>query len=1078
MAKRFSPSVNILTQDVDLSQYFLTSNVQAVFDLITNNYNSGIRSLNLIGAYGTGKSSFLSALMQHLIDEQVFLDDHKWCTLKQFTILKAVSDYDSFIRQFADLIGSNSDKPQQLLKNFVQFLTLQNQQGNCVVVVVDEFGKMLEYAAKYEPEKELYFIQQLAELVNSGDYEVVWISTLHQDFSGYAHQLSRLQRNEWVKVKGRFKEITFNEPVEQLLFLASQRLNNAVPTFVQPAFEKLFQAIVDANVFPLRDFFNPEVAAKLYPLDILATAVLAQALQQYGQNERSLFSFLSGDNYFDLKDFDQGNANFYGVSAVHDYLNYNLHSFLHSKVNPHYSQWAEIRNALERVDGEFDFKQQTLYHGIVKTIGIFQLFLPANAVIDRTFLAAYLDHVLNITGSAQAIAELEQRFIIRYYQRKHRYTLYEASDVDIDVAISDAAAEVSRANDVVHYLGTYFDFPTMSAKRAYFDRGTPRVFQFKISDNPYNATLPQGEVDGFVNLIFSTFLSVNDLEKVSGQNDHAVLYGLYQNPDEIRNLIEEIEKAEIAREKHKEDRIARRELDSIIDLQRNLLNHYVMESFFNREIVRWFYHGAEVFTITNNRRFNEILSEICTEVYHHAPVFRSEIANKTKLSTAASLARKELFQALFLNAEKENLGIKGFPPQKSIYYSLLRQTHIHEYGNGGWFLQEPELEADPFRFGPLFEASNAFLDSSRGVRRNVGELYEKLGKAPFKLKKGFLDFWIPIFMILKKSDYALYGEFGYIADLNAEILELLVKKPDNYALKAFDVAGVRINMFNRYREMLQLPQKERTDNEAFVQTIVPFIKFYKELHAYAKNTRRISKPSQKIRKALIDADDPERLFFEDFPAALGFDLIQLNKDPLLLGEFTTALQNAIRELRSAYEQLLVRFEKVINSLWNTDLEFADYKAKLRARYQVGLKSYLLLPYQRTFYDRVFSPLEDRKAWLSSVAQSLIAKPLEQSNDDDELRLFDRFLELIHELDNLNEIGKQPKLADTDETFKLEITRPGEDVRNQVITVPKEKSTKFKQAQNDIETALAGENRFTKIAILAEMLKKEIDRDGK
>ena len=27
---------------------------------------------------------------------------------------------------------------------------------------------------------------------------------------------------EWTKVKGRFREITFNEPVEQLLFLASE----------------------------------------------------------------------------------------------------------------------------------------------------------------------------------------------------------------------------------------------------------------------------------------------------------------------------------------------------------------------------------------------------------------------------------------------------------------------------------------------------------------------------------------------------------------------------------------------------------------------------------------------------------------------------------------------------------------------------------------------------------------------------------------------------------------------------------------------------------------------------------------
>jgi ribosomal protein S15P/S13E len=611
MAKHFSPSVNIVINDIDLSQYFITSNVQSVFDAIINNYRSGLRTINLVGAYGTGKSSFLSAFTQHLSGDKVFYDSSSWSKYKQFHILKVISEYESFSEQFRSLVGSRSLKSSELLRDFEKLVTTENQKGKCVVIIVDEFGKVLEYAARHEPEKELYFLQQLAELINNGDHEVVWITTLHQDFAGYANQLSRLQRNEWTKVKGRFKEIVFNEPVEQVLYLASQRINGEIPKSVGPSFDALFKAVVDAKVYPLRDFFTVEVAEKLYPLDILSAAVLSLSLQQYGQNERSLFSFLNGDSYFDLKDFDISKANFYAVNAVYDYLNYNLHSFLHSKINPHYSKWAEIRNALERVDGEFDFKKQTIYYAIVKAIGMFQIFLPGSAVIDQNFLSSYLSNALNMPDIDEAIQELEKKYIIRYYHRTHRYTLYEASDVDIDVAILDAAAEISRANDVVKYLGTYFNFPTVSAKRVYFEKGTPRVFQFKISDNPYISTIPQGETDGFVNLIFNTFLLAEDLATVSANNHQAILYGLYQNPEEIKGLIEEIEKAEIAQEKHKEDRIAKRELDAIIDLQKNLLNHYVMDSFFNPAIVRWFYNGREVNTITNNRRFNEMLSAIC-----------------------------------------------------------------------------------------------------------------------------------------------------------------------------------------------------------------------------------------------------------------------------------------------------------------------------------------------------------------------------------------------------------------------------------------------------------------------------------
>jgi hypothetical protein len=104
--------------------------------------------------------------------------------------------------------------------------------------------------------------------------------------------------------------------------------------------------------------------------------------------------------------------------------------------------------------------------------------------------------------------------------------------------------------------------------------------------------------------------------------------------------------------------------------------------------------------------------------------------------------------------------------------------------------------------------------------------------------------------------------------------------------------------------------------------------------------------------------------------------------------------------------------------------------------------------------------------------------LEQSNDDDELRLFDRFLELIHELDNLSDISKQPVVTEDEETFKLEISMPGQQTRQQIITIPKDKTAAFNAAKIDIERSLSGETHFMKIAILAEMLKNELGNDGK
>ena len=79
---------------------------------------------------------------------------------------------------------------------------------------------MYKRQIKHNTESELYFIQLLSEWVNDTSIDALFITTLHQDFSTYGQELSKVKRDEWNKVKGRLRDIPFNEPVEQLLYLA------------------------------------------------------------------------------------------------------------------------------------------------------------------------------------------------------------------------------------------------------------------------------------------------------------------------------------------------------------------------------------------------------------------------------------------------------------------------------------------------------------------------------------------------------------------------------------------------------------------------------------------------------------------------------------------------------------------------------------------------------------------------------------------------------------------------------------------------------------------------------------------
>ena len=1074
MVKHFSPSQNIILNNFEVTDYIITPNTQEVFTSLVKNYAAGVRSFNLIGAYGTGKSTFLNALVYHLNEEKVFLENQDWRKYKRFEILKLVGNYDSIVDNVKELIGSSSVKPTVLVQELEALIKATNAEGKGFIFLIDEFGKFLEYAATNHAEKELYFLQQIAELINSAEHEAAFITTLHQDFAAYSVNLNATQRNEWTKVKGRFKELTFNEPVEQLLLMASKKIEAKPDAAKTAQIKELITVIANAKAFSLKDYFDEKIAKKLSPLDLLSGSVLALALQQYGQNERSLFTFLNTNSFYGIDEFESKRQNFYGVANVYDYLNYNLYSFLNSKANIHYSKWAEIKNALERVEGEVEEHEHVLYQTLIKTIGLLNIFSHAGAKLDKGFLTQYIELTAKLKGVDEAIDNLVRRNLLGYNKYSHRYFYSETTVVNIEDAIEEAGLEISRANNIVNFLNGYLPLAPVSAKRAYYERGTPRVFEYKITDSPYQASQPSGQVDGFINLIFSNNIKAAELLKESASHSHAILYAHFLRVDDIQHAIEEIEKAEIAKGKYPNDKIIQRELSAIIDIQKSLLNYFLYEGFYDAASVNWYYRGEQK-TFKNSKDFNAFLSDIVNEVYHLTPIFVSELANKTKLSTPISGARKALVEALIHNGHEEGLSFTGFPPQKAIYLSLLKETGIHRQTEGSWALQEiTDPAQDPYRFIPLFKACQAFIETSKGAKRSIAEFYEYLEQAPFKLKRGFLDCWIPIYLLMKTDDFALYGQNGFIPEIDEEVLELLVKNPNSYSIKAFDTDGIKVRLFNQYRDLLALGEEKKTSNEAFIKTIIPFFKFYKDLKPYVKQTKNVSKKARDVRKALTDATEPEKLFFEDLPNALNYDLVQLNKKPELLQQFSAELQETIRELRNAYEELLTKFEAIINSLWNSDYTFTDYKTALRQRYQGALKQYLLLPYQKTFYDRLCSPLDDRAAWLSSVAQATVGKTLDQITDKEVEQLQERFLNLIHELDNLNDMAAKGADLENEEVFKVEVTAPGSKLKYKIVRFPKVPDAKFQSLETEMSDLIQKEHKSTKIAILAKLLKQALD----
>lgn len=1068
---KYTPSINIAQTAFDPESYIVTPNAKVVVGNIVDSFNTGIHSFNIIGSYGTGKSNFILAFEDSLRNNSKILITNKgqFNGFVRFRFEKIVGDYASLQKILTGNLFP-TEASDNLFENLKRYLKKAEESEEFVILVIDEFGKLLEYAAKNNPERELYLIQKFTEFINDERRNAILLTTLHQNFNSYAHALTESQRNEWTKVKGRFKEIVFNEPIQQLLYLASKRIEKTHRKIINQNFEQIYNLAITSKFTSASVAY--ETVLKLYPLDLFAAQALTLSIQRYGQNERTLFSFLEATGQSSFQTFKENKNTTYSLADVYDYDIYNFYSYL-SEVNVDSTAWTSIRVGLERVEGLFEGEVATDAIKLVKTIGMLNLFGNTGIQFEREKLSIYARFALGIENPEEIIELLTQHKIIRYAIYKSQYILFEGTDVNIEGELLKAAGIVPRSRDVVEKLITSFNLPIEFAHASYFRKGTPRYFKYEISDYPIKQQ-PQDDIDGFINLIFNDSLSMDTLKQHSACVEDAILYAYFKKADQIIDHIWQLDKlAYVQNNVDSKDNVAQKEIKALIAHEYNLLNSSVLNTLFNYSSdVIWVYRG-EFIDISSKTAFNRQLSAICDQVYCNTPVYVNEMVNKHKPSSAISTARINFLTHLLENGAKANLGFDDgkFPPEKTIYLTLLNNTGIHKRIGREYLFSEPNAES----FMPLWRVCEEFLDSTKEKPRKLGELIKVLRSRPFKLKQGVIDLWLPAFLIIKKNDYSLYNDSGiYIPTITREVLDIMQRSSAGFSIKAFNVEGVKLDLFNKYREALSLNQDAEFTADSLIETIKPFLIFYRKLTKYAKQTKHLEKSTIQFRTVLASAKDPEKTFFEDLPRALGFKDTEIAYNTDVLMRYVELLQKAIRELRMCYSNLINRLESVlIDELDLKSKEYSSYKAELEKRY-ASIKTYLLTEKQKTFLIRILANNTDRTTWYQSLAYIILDKQLEMLLDEEEAYLVDNLVYSFKELLKYIDISSKG-LTGEDNFFRFEMISNNGAVTQQMIQLSTNKVKQAEDLESKIDQLLSGNNDIDSYALLS-ILKKKLNND--
>ncbi|NCC32295.1 MAG: hypothetical protein EOM24_09755 [Chloroflexia bacterium] len=357
-----------------------------------------------------------------------------------------------------------------------------------LLLLVDELGQFLDYAAREEEERDLFVLQSLAEAAaRSGDAPVLVVTILHQAFERYTFNAGPTRRIEWAKVQGRFVDLTFQEPASQMIRMVAAALR---PDARDPLREA--RAAWAARLAPGADALGlrpveigveewTRVVADSYPIHPTVLVALPTLFRQLAQNERSLFAFLHSDEPWALRDVAHstttgGELPAYRLTHLYAYVEASLGPGLFVRARgQRWSELAEARAALTASD--------PLLLDVITAVGtVGALERSSGLRASQAQVAFALADTPEDPAVADALLTLLGRRMLTYRQHRDSYLIWEGSDLDLDALTQEARRELGERASLPALLQRYADATPRIARRHSYRTGAARLFAVRYVD--------------------------------------------------------------------------------------------------------------------------------------------------------------------------------------------------------------------------------------------------------------------------------------------------------------------------------------------------------------------------------------------------------------------------------------------------------------------------------------------------------------------------------------------------------------------------------------------------------------------
>lgn len=982
----------------------------------------------------------------------------------------------------AGLVATGGAVDSRKVLNLVQEVAASAKTD--MLLIIDELGKNLEFAVQNQGAEDLYLLQQLAELSRDNGSQVYIVGLLHQAFTDYGERLASVQRNEWAKIEGRFEHISFNDSPAQMMRLIGQAINRSNAEAILCAINSQAAEWLEGLPSDIKDDFTLNLLDEVYPLHPIVALVLPILCTRYAQNDRSLFTFLTSAEPYSFRNFleetavvdclpERGKESLptLKLDRVYDYFIEAVGMGLASR--PNLQRWVEIQNLIEDAK-----RKDTDTLRVLKAIGILNLVTTTGAVMaTRTLVSLAMCDSPSDTSLShwqQVIESLIEKGLVNHRRQLDELRIWEGSDFNVDLELTKYLEQ--ERSSLVNLLSAIRPLTPLVAQRHSYKTGTLRYFERRYLDGLEDLKKLRCASNGGDGLVgyWVDEASLTDVPSTAADGTPLIVLRAAKL-DLLRSRAREfaaLKKIQTSAPELQTDGVARKEVRYRLVQAEQLLDETLSQAFdvAAPKICCWIQGKQE--TISHVTDLNGKLSDVCDEVYSQGIILWNELINRRELTSQGAKARRELIEAMLETSEQERLGLQGYGPEVSMYFSVLQKTGIHRSEDGDWGFFPPHEDS-----GVLtgWQGIEEFCLLAKHKQQTLDNLYKQLEAPPIGVKRGVIPVLLAAVLLYHIDDVGVYKDGTFIPVLGAEHFELLVKDPSRFAVKYFEVVGVRSQVFKELETILRSPNSQMPPgirNTTLLTVVRPLFQFVKKQPAYTKKTKRLSSEALAVLQTLQQAPEPDELIFTALPQACKLPPIGTDKadDGTTAKTLRKKLVQALREIQTAYDELLRECQNLLHDA------FAVRSSEAKLREDLRVRSHHLMgqSIERILHSFTVAAADETvadKEWLEALVMIVADKPAESWTDEDVTKFEINLSDISRRFKNLEALQKEvaAKGAGFD-ARRITVTRPDGQEIHQMVGIDRDRQDQVDRLVDDILAELP-DNFQIRQAVVVKLAEK-------